>query len=155
MRSRYFRIRKEGATGYVKKKMTSTVFDGNLRMIRAYNRHGREQDSVFQIACDPGVEEGFLAKVRKEGIERLPQDCVPICLTREHPERGTERETLEREHAQQVLRKWRRSDGASEMRATRDHFPKLKSQVKERLEEKRREEDRTNRVEGTNDIRRG
>lgn len=79
---------------YFNKNMTSIVYDGNLRMMHAYNRHGREQDCVVQITCEAAVEEGFQAAMRKDGIELLPQDYDPLRLTRELPERGTERETM-------------------------------------------------------------
>lgn len=46
MRSKYFLIRKVGPRRYLKKKMKSTVFNGNLRMMRAYKRHGREKSKT-------------------------------------------------------------------------------------------------------------
>lgn len=52
IRSRYYVIRNEGSVSYLKKKMTSAIFEGYLRMMRAYNSHGREQDEVVQMTCD-------------------------------------------------------------------------------------------------------
>lgn len=55
MKSHYFLTCKEGATSYLKKKLTHTVFGGNLMMSRVYNRHGREQEKVVQVTCDSEV----------------------------------------------------------------------------------------------------
>lgn len=61
MTSNYLLIKKEGGTSYLKKKMTTTVLDGNLKMMRVYKRNGRELRKVVQIACHTEVEEDFLA----------------------------------------------------------------------------------------------
>lgn len=66
----------------------STVFEGNLRMMRPYNRHGREQERVVQITSDRGVEEQFLAAMRKERIPKLPASYDQLRLTEDHPARG-------------------------------------------------------------------
>lgn len=38
------------------KNMNRTVLDGNLLIMRAYNRHGMEKDKVVEIVCDMDVE---------------------------------------------------------------------------------------------------
>lgn len=52
LRSHYLLIEKEGATYSVKEMLVSTFLDGNLQMMRAYNRNGKEKDNVVKITCD-------------------------------------------------------------------------------------------------------
>lgn len=98
MRSDYYLIWNEGATSYLKRKMTSTVFHGNMQMMRSYNRHGREQGKIAQVTCDAEVEEEFLAAMRKERIPKLPASYDPLNLTEDHPARGEERRWIETDH---------------------------------------------------------
>lgn len=88
MKSFYFETRKDGATRFLKKKMLETVIDGDMRKIRSYNRHGREQSTIVQITCDASVGRDFLTMMRREGIKRLPVDYDPMRLTDDHPVSG-------------------------------------------------------------------
>lgn len=49
IRSHYFLIKKEGETSCLKRNMILTVFGGDMRMLRYYNRHGRGQERLVQL----------------------------------------------------------------------------------------------------------
>lgn len=125
MCSHYFLTSKECGKSFLKKKLTSTVFKGNLRMTRSYNRHGRERDKVVKATCDAAVEEVVLRTMRQEHIDKLPDSYNPMKLTNDHPSRGEERKRIESEHIKQIGMQWRRFAEASRLRATRRHFAQL------------------------------
>lgn len=103
MRSHYFLIKKEWSTSYLKRKMILTMFGGDMRMLRSYNRHGREQNKVVQLTCDAEVEKDFLIAMIRERIQQLPWSYDSMRLTLDHPTRGEGRWCIERYHAELVL----------------------------------------------------
>lgn len=110
--------------------MLDLVLGGDLRMLRSYNRHGREEHKIVQITCDIAVERDLLEEMRRGDIKRLPQDYNPFQLSGENPAWGNERRKLQAEHARQVEDQWNRPVEEAGLGATRLHFRKLCQEVK-------------------------
>lgn len=125
MRSHYFLIKKEGGTSSLKREMIVTVFQGDMRMVRSDERHGRELDKLVQLTCDTGVEEEFLTDMWRERIQELPLSYEKMRLTMDRPARGDERKRMEADHAKLFLSQLRRAAEAGVMVSTREHLAAL------------------------------
>lgn len=105
MVSHYFYIDKTGPIRKLRRALVDAKLGGDARMVRAYNRNGREAGRVRQLTCDLQVEAEFLRRMRLERM-KLPSDVDPLQLLPENPARGKERERLTREHLTTIKAQW-------------------------------------------------
>lgn len=88
MVSYYFLIDKSGRVNKLRKALLMTKLNGDRRMVRAYNQHGRESGRVAQVTCDREVEGEFLRLLRCPKIIQLPDTEDPLELLTDNPREG-------------------------------------------------------------------
>lgn len=80
MTSHYFHIRKAGPITTLRRALVEEKLGGNTRMVRAYNRHGREAERIVQLTCAQDLEAEFVRCMRLAGIPELDESCEPLDL---------------------------------------------------------------------------
>lgn len=80
---------------------------GDRRMVRAYNRHGRESGRVVQVTCDTEVVVEFLRLMRRACIYILPPGVDPVDMLPYNAAKGEERISLLYEHLAAIHAQWK------------------------------------------------
>lgn len=118
----------------LRKARIDAKLGSDSRMVKSYNRHGREAGRVVQSTCDREVEGEFLRRMRSARIRIHPPDVDPLELLPENHAPSPERERLTCDHLNTIKAQWCQcADAVKKNEHTRRHFTELLPTIEARL----------------------
>lgn len=129
MVSHYFLANKADIISKLRHLPLTTKLNGDKRMVRAYNQHGRESGTVAQKTCDMEMEAEFLQLIRFANIKMLPGATDLFALLPDNPNSREERKRLEHDNLISTRSQWRQCAEAAKNASTIQHYTGLIPQI--------------------------